>query len=282
MNATRATTPSVSPLIASRTRRKNLEGASHPSCEESSSIPSVGSCSWKKGAATIATIATATPVCAAPVRSRSERGRRQTTQTTSSSSGKNAVALISAPHVRIATAQSVLSRIDAPRRDADGERHEEIVVTTRRRLEQDRRVQTERRDGEDRPRRPDTTSDGGDHERRREARSDRDQSEHVDEHVEARGCPRDDAGQVREQWAVDRGRVHPFRPDEFSREEAREIRRGLHVRVRVMDRHDLPVGDVGVDVSRDQQWQQHDREMESDRQPERETHRDSPPPRGAQ
>ena len=49
-----------------------------------------------------------------------------------------------------------------------------------------------------------------------------------------------------------------------------------------MDGHDLPVGDVRVDVTRDEERQQHDREMEGDGQPERESHRDLAAPRGPQ
>ena len=97
----------MSPLIASSTRRKNREGASHPSCDESSSIPSVGSCDWRNGNATTSTMAAPKAAWVTAARRRSPGGRRQATQTTRSTSGRNAVAFTSAPHVTTAIAQWV-------------------------------------------------------------------------------------------------------------------------------------------------------------------------------
>ncbi len=155
-------------------------------------------------------------------------------------------------------------------------------MAARRRVEQHDGVQPERRDGEGRAGGADATSHGADHERRRHARRDRDESERVHQGVQPGGGPRDNPREEREQRAVDRRRVHPLGADQRAGQEAREVRRGLHVRVRMMDGRDLPVGDVRVDVTRDEERQQHDREMEGDGQPERESHRDLAAPRGPQ
>ena len=171
---------------------------------------------------------------------------------------------------------------DAPRRDRDRQRHEEVVMAARRGVEQHDGVRAERHDGEGRARRAESTRHGADHERRRHARSDRDQPERVHERVQPVGDPGDQAREEREQRAVDRRRVHPLGADQLARQVAREVRRGLHVRIRMMDGHDLPVGDVRVDVTRDEERQEHDREMEGDGQPERESHRDLAAPRGPQ
>ena len=67
-------------------------------------MPSVGSCSWKKGAENAAVIAAARPTCVMPTRQRSSGLRRAMHHTSSSSNGRPAVALISAPIVSRAIA----------------------------------------------------------------------------------------------------------------------------------------------------------------------------------
>ncbi len=103
---TRATTPSASPETASSTRRTNLDGASHPSCLASSSIPRLGSEVCRKGAAAASAIAPATPTCASAARVRRPGSDRATATSTSSSSGTAAGAFTSVPSASTAVASS--------------------------------------------------------------------------------------------------------------------------------------------------------------------------------
>ncbi len=104
--ATLITQPSVWNVSASNPRASTLTGASQPSCPASSSIPSVGSCSWKYGSDNAIVIAAGTPIAASAVRRRRSRGTLPMHHTTSSSSGSTAVAFTSAPSVRTAIASS--------------------------------------------------------------------------------------------------------------------------------------------------------------------------------
>jgi len=101
---TRTTQPIVWNVTTSSRRAPTAAGASHPSCPASSSMPSVGSCHWKNGAANAAVINAARPTWVMPTRQRSSGLRRAMHHTSSSNNGRPAVALIKAPIVSSAIA----------------------------------------------------------------------------------------------------------------------------------------------------------------------------------
>ncbi len=96
-NSIRGTHPSVSPERASNIRRNNRDGASQPSCDVSSTAPSVGSSVFANGAAATTASPAAIATCGASAATRSPRGRRAATAIQSRSSGSAAVTFTSAP-----------------------------------------------------------------------------------------------------------------------------------------------------------------------------------------
>ena len=107
----RTTQPSVWNVSRSTSRSPTAAGASQPSWPASSSMPSVGSCSWKYGSENAAVIATARPTCVMrrPPAVLGLDAARCTTRA-SSNRGSTAVALTSAPSVSTAIAGSLLVR----------------------------------------------------------------------------------------------------------------------------------------------------------------------------
>jgi len=105
-NAIRGTNPSVSPEIASNTRRKNLDGASQPSCDASSRPPRVGSSVFANGQAASRAMPAASSTCGATARTRSPRGRRAATAIHHNRSGTPPVTFTSAPSASATVAHS--------------------------------------------------------------------------------------------------------------------------------------------------------------------------------
>jgi len=101
---TRTTQPSVWNVRMSTRCEPTAAGDSQPEWLARSSIPSVGSCNWKNGNENTSEIATASPTWVIAGRQRCSGGRRAMHQTSRRISGSPAVALISAPNVRSATA----------------------------------------------------------------------------------------------------------------------------------------------------------------------------------
>ena len=91
--------------------------------------------------------------------------------------------------------------------------------------------------------------------------------------------PDDDRREPREQRSVDGRRREPLRPHQDRHGVAREVDRRLDVRVRVVDAGDVAVGDVGVDVARDEQRQRDDDHVRADGEDHRGPERDRPAPR---
>src|SRR3954447_15821841 len=113
---TRTTQPSVWNVRMSTTCEPTAAGESQPEWLARSSIPSVGSCSWKNGREKASEIATARPTCVIAGRQRCSGGRRAMHHTSSKINGNPAVALTSAPTVRSATAG--ISRCDTTHANA--------------------------------------------------------------------------------------------------------------------------------------------------------------------
>ena len=193
-NATRATTPSVSPLIASRIRRKIREGASHPSRTVRHPERRVVELEERRrdddrdpgGEPRVARerpqpLPHGTPPCDPHDEEQHRQGRSPSRAPPST----------------------------GPRRPTSSDRRARTRRRPRSRARRAGRCGRWRPPGTGRPgsgrtRPPRTPLDLGrcrtrppDHERRGKARGDRDHAERVDEHVEAMGDPRHDPGEMR-------------------------------------------------------------------------------------
>ena len=278
-NAIRATTPSVSPEIASSSRRKNRDGASQPSCPASLRMPSVGSWRLKNGAANTAAIAAARPACVMSVRMRRPAGARATYQTTNRSSGSPAVTLTSAPSVSAATAsisRRASTSANAPATASATSRSLCPLATDWNRttgfIPNAATANAARV-------RPDPPRGGRDQRERPQAGHDRRHPEHLDLRPHGVHEPDHDGCEPREQRPVDGRRREPLRPDQAHDGVRRESDRRLDVRVRVMDPGDAAVRDVGVDVAGDEQRQRGDDDVGAHRQDHRGPQRDMAAPR---
>ncbi len=274
----RGTNPSVSPDTASNTRWSSLEGASQPSWPASSSPPSVGSLAFRNGSAASRPSTTADPTCGASERTRCPRSARAATAIHHSSSGTAAVTLINAPSASAIVAHSSRPANTSAIADA-------IDSATRRSLwplaalwnsttgfsptSAAAKASREGRWAAHRSRHD---------EERSEARRDRHDPEHRDLRSDRVHEPNHERRHLRPERSVDGGRVDPLRPDEGGERIERVLERGRDVRVRVIRRGDLAVVRVRVDVAREQERQQQQRDVVRDREPDHRSRRDRSAP----
>ena len=179
-NATRATQPSVPKLIVSTSRRTEGEGASHPSCPASSSIPRVGSWVFMKGSRE----RQADHGREAHVRERrmeppAARGPRHAPHQDEQQRDR-ARGLHERAHREDGHGRELAGAQQERERTRHGEADQHVVVAARHRVEDHHGVQRERRHAEGRALGPDAFRGVADHPDRRERRGDRDQPERVD------------------------------------------------------------------------------------------------------